>query len=442
MAEEGPNPRQDLDEDSEYFTGKMSADLREFGLDGQYLQVPNDRITKLGEKAQAVAVNQLEQWLYLDPYKFTRFVQSECPWSNMDQDKKDELTRDLVIRAQENRNDLIPLAQILIRISEHSRNRYATVESYKNQIQKWYSDNLNSRTDLDQWDLGNKNLNAIANDAISSLNKIGLGSDPMWKFMAKNMLAISQIATMIAMMQELIDQLKTSISGNKKILLSTLKLLKGAKGEKSNQFKSQSDCSEIPSPQPISPLASQKELIKSERSENYNNLSVITLNYYNKSMEGKDKKDNRVMLDPDKYQENFLRLAASQGFDQKMAQALGKILRECYTNPLMYLGPPKNLKDDFLPFSQPLTVSKESWKSKRIHSLEKRFCNRCCKRGHTEANCSSEIMCRNCWQEGHATTQCTNPKAEKPNNMIVEGDQKKGKSSSAGKRKNLNKSKK
>jgi hypothetical protein len=142
------------------------------------------------------------------------------------------------------------------------------------------------------------------------------------------------------------------------------------------------------------------------------------------------------------YQENFLRLAASQGFDQKMAQALGKILRECYTNPLMYLGPPKNLKDDFLPFSQPLTVSKESWKSKRIHSLEKRFCNRCCKRGHTEANCSSEIMCRNCWQEGHATTQCTNPKAEKPNNMIVEGDQKKGKSSSAGKRKNLNKSKK
>lgn len=159
-------------------------------------------------------------------------------------------------------------------------------------------------------------------------------------------------------------------------------------------------------------------------------------------MEGKDKKDPRVMLDPDKYQENFLRLAASQGFDQKMAQALGKILRECYTNPLMYLGPPKNLKDDFLPFSQPLTVSKESWKSKRIHSLEKRLCNRCCKRGHTEANCSSEIMCRNCWQEGHATTQCTNPKAEKPNNMIVEGDLKKGKSSSAGKRKNLNKSKK
>jgi hypothetical protein len=123
--------------------------------------------------------------------------------------------------------------------------------------------------------------------------------------------------------------------------------------------------------------------------------------------------NQRPELEPAEYLRNFGRLCQSNGIQN--SDSLFRILRECYTNPLCYLGPPKNLPDDYAKFSQPLTVSKESWKVKRIHSLEAKVCARCGGKGHTPANCTGAIKCSRCGEQGHALKDC---KKKAPQNEI------------------------
>ena len=137
-------------------------------------------------------------------------------------------------------------------------------------------------------------------------------------------------------------------------------------------------------------------------------------------MEG-GKKNLRPELKSEDYLNNFHQLCTTLGLQQQ-SKALFVLLRECYTNPLCYLGPPKNLPSDLSSLSQPLTVSKESWKSRRIHSLENKTCARCGQKGHLPVNCTQQIRCARCGNVGHATKGC---RAELPKKMPTEEEEKK-----------------
>ena len=149
--------------------------------------------------------------------------------------------------------------------------------------------------------------------------------------------------------------------------------------------------------------------------------------------------DKRVNMNPEAWKQNFRQLTQRVGIKDDLSDALLLVLRQCYTNPLTFLGPPKNLPEDLLPLSRPLTVSKESWKARRLNHLASRTCQRCGKKGHSEVNCTQRIVCRRCGESGHPTTACKvpNPKANRMDQD--DGDQKAKDSPNRGKRNNKGK---
>lgn len=135
----------------------------------------------------------------------------------------------------------------------------------------------------------------------------------------------------------------------------------------------------------------------------------------------------RPELKPAEYLSNFKWLCQKTGVTNP--EALFRVLRECYTNPLCYLGPPKNLPEDYAKFSQPLTVSKESWRAKRFHSLANKICARCGGKGHTPVNCLGSIKCQRCGEEGHALKDCKKEKLQKKDKMEEENNDSKSRKS-------------
>lgn len=404
---------EDLDKESEYFAKPMSENLREFGFDGQYHAIDMNDLTKVGKLAYDQAISQLKSWLFLDPYKLRRFIQLKCPWSNIDQNFVEQKTEALIHAIWEDHDQLRPLAQIMIRLSEHSRNRYQTVQKINLLNKNWYADNYNSFNQDQSWNLGVPVLNAMVKNAQDLMNSIGCGDLPIWVYVAENIASIMKILSLFAIQQERAERtLKTMTAIRKSIALTQtmiqndLKRKPSVSASVSSQDETKSPSTspkhrdEIPQNFPINSDGS-KNIINLDNKSKLNNIFIY------KNMEGK--KDKRPELEPDNYLGNFEALCQSAGYQNW--KPLFKVLRECYTNPLVYLGPPKNLPTDYLALSQPLTVSKESWKARRLHSLDNTICARCGKKGHKPANCTGDIHCSNCGQIGHATKGCKNPPA-------------------------------
>jgi len=116
-------------------------------------------------------------------------------------------------------------------------------------------------------------------------------------------------------------------------------------------------------------------------------------------------KDTRPTPDPEKYISNFAELAKTAKATNEETEKLFIILRQCYLNPLSFLGPPRNLITDATASAQPLVVSKETWKSRRKKAKSRRKCLRCGETGHDAASCMNQIKCLKCTGQ-HPTNAC------------------------------------
>ena len=437
----------DLDKESEFFSGEMSENLTEFGTDGQYHVVDFGRLTKLGKIAFDEAKDQLKKWLFLDPYKLRRFIQLNCPWSIIDQHLIEQKTEALMQNLWDDQKLLEPLAQIMIRLSENSRTRYLAVAQLSNLNQKWFGENLHSYKSDQSWDLNFPVLSAMAQNTQMLLDSIGCGNLPIWAYVAENLASIMKILALFAIQQEKADRILKTMTNMRKSMVAIQTMIQKDLNRKTVKNSSVSSQDETNSPL-ITPRNSGGNLqnfpINSDKKENIIILSRKIQDYnifINNKMSGG--KETRPELRPDDYLKNFQALCQNAGL-ANLTEPLFKVLRECYTNPLAYLGPPKNLPTDLSCLSQPLTVSKESWKARRIHSLEQKTCARCGQKGHTPVNCTGSILCTHCGKEGHAAKGCKNEpmKIEKKD---VSEDKKSSeknrlKASSSRKRKTKNKS--
>ena len=400
----------DLDKESDFFNVQMSENLREFGFDGDYHPIEMKNLTKLGKAAYDQALNQLKNWLFLDPYKLRRFIQFSCPWSNLDQNYVEQKTETLIERIYSNTEQLRPLAQIMIRLSEHSRNRFQAIQKINLDNKNWYATNYGPSDQDQSWNLGQPVLNAMIQNAQSMMNSIGCGDLPIWIYVAENIASIMKILALFAIQQERAERTLKTMTAIRKSIALTQTMIQNDLKKKTKAPASVSSLDETKSPS-SSPKhgddTSRIYPINSEHNKNIiNNLDKSKLNnifIYN--MES-GKQQQRPELKPDNYLDNFATLCKSSGLQQNLTQPLFRLLRECYTNPLVYLGPPKNLPSDFLALSQPLTVSKESWKARRLHSLDQLTCARCGMKGHKPANCTEVIRCTKCGKTGHATKGC------------------------------------
>ena len=140
-------------------------------------------------------------------------------------------------------------------------------------------------------------------------------------------------------------------------------------------------------------------------------------------------KDTRPTPEPENYISNFAELAKKANANNEETEKFFIILRQCYLNPLSFLGPPKNLKTDITASAQPLVVSKETWKSRRKKAKAKRKCLRCGETGHDAASCTNQIKCLKCGAQ-HPTKTCN----AKVDNKIMLDEEKKNHPSAGVKR--------
>ena len=415
-----------LDQDSDFFRKKMSENLREFGYDGHYTPVEEGNLTDLGKRAMAQATAQLESWLFLDPYKLRRFIQYNCPWTTTDGNYIEQKTEALVNSIWQDQSNLKPLAQIMIRQSERARNRYLVVQKIQQENKAWLMENFGSAPEDHNWDLGMPVLNAMMEHTQTLLESVASGNLPIWVYIAEVLTSVMKVVALYAIQKERTDRNLKTMAAIRKSMSVVEVLIKNDLNRKSKPRSSVSSLDETNSP-PLSPTMStpkrdekpQNFLINSENKENIINKQINNIYLY-KNMEGGNL-EPRPELKPEDYLKNFYNLCQTIGMQDK-AEPLFKLLRECYTNPLCYLGPPKNLPTDFTSLSQPLTVSRESWKARRIHSLENRTCARCGMKGHLPVNCTQEIHCSKCGGKGHATKGC---KVAKPQEKKMEEEDKK-----------------
>lgn len=399
-----------LDQDSDFFKKRMSENLKEFGYDGHYTPVEDGNLTDLGKRAMAQATTQLESWLFLDPYKLRRFIQYSCPWTSTDGNYIEQKTEALVNSIWEDQSKLKPLAQIMIRLSERARNRYLVVQKVQQANKQWLVDNFGAVPEDQNWDLGMPVLNAMMQHMQTLLESIASGNLPIWVYVAEVLSSVMKVVALYAIQREKTDRNVKTMAAIRKSMSVVETLIKNDLNRKPKPRSSVSSLDETNSP-PLTPTMSspkkgenlQKFPMNSENNKNIINKQINNIYLY-KNMEGGNQKP-RPELKPEDYLKNFYSLCQTVGLQDK-AEPLFRLLRECYTNPLCYLGPPKNLPTDLSSLSQPLTVSRESWKSKRIHSLENRTCARCGKKGHLPANCTQEIHCSKCGGTGHATKGC------------------------------------
>ena len=137
-------------------------------------------------------------------------------------------------------------------------------------------------------------------------------------------------------------------------------------------------------------------------------------------MEAKIQKSTELQKAKALAKDQFFQLCAKLQIQQDQ-EKLFTLLRECYLNPLTYLGPPQAIMDS-KDIAHPLVVSKMSWKERRRLLKDKRTCSRCGNKGHTATNCTQQIKCRNCG-DAHPTISCNKPKQQKqvdPNAMGID----------------------
>lgn len=415
-----------LDQESDYFSVKMSENLREFGFDGHYTPIGDDKLTDMGKKALSQATAQLNNWLFLDPYQLRRFIQYNCPWTSTDGNYIEQKTEALVRSIWEDQKQLKPLAQIMIRLSEKSRNRYLTVSKIKQLNDKWLMENFGQAPLDHKWDLGMPALNAMMDHTETLLEAVATGALPFWIYVAEALASITKLVALFSIQKERVERTLKTMTAMRKSISLVETMIKNDLARKLKPKSSVSSLDETNSPSltptmstPTKEEKSQNFPINSENLKNIINKQINNIFIY-KDMESGNKKD-RPELKPEEYLDNFTQLCNRLGL-QNQTKQLFILLRECYTNPLCYLGPPKNLSSDLTSLSQPLTVSKESWKSRRIHSLVNRTCARCGQKGHLPANCTQQIRCARCGMEGHATKGC---KSEIPKKEAMEEEEKK-----------------
>ena len=416
----------ELDQESEFFTDKMSENLKEFGFDGHYTPVGDGKLTALGKEAQAQATAQLKSWLFLNPYELRRFIQYNCPWTTTDGNYVEQKTEALVKQILEDQNKLKPLAQIMIRLSEKSRNRYLAVSKITQLNNKWLMDNFGQAPQDHKWNLGMPVLNAMMDHVQTLMDAVANGALPFWIYVAEALASITKIVALFSIQKERVDRTLKTMTAMRKSLSVIEIMIKNDLDKKPKPRSSISSLDDTNPPSQSSPMSTPKKedkhqnlLINSENPKNIINKQINNI-LTHKNMEG-GKKNLRPELKSEDYLNNFHQLCTTLGLQQQ-SKALFVLLRECYTNPLCYLGPPKNLPSDLSSLSQPLTVSKESWKSRRIHSLENKTCARCGQKGHLPVNCTQQIRCARCGNVGHATKGC---QAELPKKMPTEEEEKK-----------------
>lgn len=393
----------DLDKDSEYFSQPMSLNLKEFGIDAKYHGIDSSKITEKGKTALNLAKSQLLSWLHLDPYKLRRFIQSSCPWSTEDASYMEKQTEELMKACWDDPAQLDPLAQIMIRRSEHSRCKYLTIQNHIQENNHWYESNF-GKNGSGSWDLDLPILNTMASNLQSLLGNLASGNLPSWIFIAECLSGTLKILALIAMQRERAEKSMQTMKAIMKSMSSLQTLIK--KDLTMKQSSDSNRSSKAPLSEPISPCPSSPTTGRTSQNFPINSDNRINIINDINSINSNSMKSNSIRpeLRPDEYLKNFENLCKTNGVPNY--QALFRIFRECYTNPLCYLGPPRNMPDDYARFSRPLTVTKESWREKRIHSLEAKVCARCGGKGHTPVNCLEAIRCNRCGKEGHASNGC------------------------------------
>jgi hypothetical protein len=230
------------------------------------------------------------------------------------------------------------LAQMLMRVTEYSRDRYNSVNNAFIHFNEWYEDQGLTKLEDNYLDLGSTRINKIVNSLVIEFNAFKNQLNPTWLTLANILTELLKIASTVAIVESYYRQVDKNLQQMKlmanKVMDTLMKIQLAHKVAKVTKTDSSSNIS-----------TSTNQIQKDD----------------NFSGQWKEKK----FLKTKNYKENFQNLAKDLGYDEKEIHKLSILLREVYTNPLAYLGPPRNLKEDRNSISRPLVVSRMSWKERR-----------------------------------------------------------------------------
>jgi len=335
----------DLDKSSIYFEGQLQENISQFGINGILRPLNLKRMTDEGNIAFKYAKEKVKEWAFINPSKLRKFLLNNLAWNDKtDQDKEhimDKL-RNMILKGED--NEINAISQILIRVSEHSRKKANTIASSREKIELWY-DKLKLPKEGENWDLDSGWINNIVDQIKIIMKVMEVDRIPTWSSVTsilmqllKMLVLVSLINSRVSAFKKTLEDLRDNITFN----------LKGSNKISSNEISSES-------------------------------------NIFSSNIE------NKPILDNKKFKWNFEQMTDSLGFKKDFSNKLFIVLREVYTNPLGYLGPPKNLKDDKTATAQPLAVTRVPWKLRRIKSEEKIKCYKCGRKGHKKFDCEYEI---------------------------------------------------
>jgi hypothetical protein len=338
----------DLEEVSNLF--KIELKANQFGNNTQLTPLSEDKLTSEGIKALKFAEAKIGEWIFLNIPKLRHFLIRHLSWTINDKHMREEKIMDLI---EDMRNGdqakVKAVAQIMIRVSEYPRDKFNQIADTKDEFMKWY-DSQNLRLDENlQFQLQDSRLNELANEVMTNLMMYLEDQHPLWVVTAKILTELLKIITNVAIINSFHKEMKKTLELVKN---NCLVITKAYRQNSSNKIDAKSENKSSKSTKEVT-LEHVSELqIKSPISLDKSlNLSCQGLK--------KGKQD----LHWQNHKQNFLELANSLGFNEP--ENLRILLREVYTNPMVYLGPPKNLEEDRTFTSRPLVVSRISWKERK-----------------------------------------------------------------------------
>jgi hypothetical protein len=328
-----------LEKESDYFRKLMTDDLRQFGADGKISPLKDEELTSVGLKVMKIAEVKIGEWLYLNPVKLRTFIRRHLYWNDMEEQVKESKVMDLIDQMKEGDEAKIrALAQMLMRVTEYSRDRYNSVNNAFIHFNEWYEDQGLTKLEDNYLDLGSTRINKIVNSLVIEFNAFKNQLNPTWLTLANILTELLKIASTVAIVESYYKQVDKNLQQMKlmanKVMDTLMKIQLAHK------------------------------VAKVTKTESSSNISTIT-NQIQKDDNINGQWKEKKFLKPRNYKENFQNLAKDLGYDEREIHKLSILLREVYTNPLVYLGPPRNLKEDRNTISRPLVVSRMSWKERR-----------------------------------------------------------------------------